>query len=256
MLKEKVIVVIGGAGLLGQAFVKAVVEKQGTVIVADVNLEKAKNFSEKSSHVFADSCIQFEPVDITAKDSIQTLIATVSSQYKKIDAVVNSAYPRNQHYGRDFLEVEFSDFCENVDWHLGGYFLTCQQFGQFFKQQGYGNIINVSSIYGVVAPRFDIYKDTKMTMPIEYAVIKSGILHMTRYLAKYFKASNIRVNAISPGGIADKQPENFQEQYKKYCMGKGMLDVDDIVGALLFLLSDGAKYINGQNIIVDDGFTL
>lgn len=101
--------------------------------------------------------------------------------------------------------------------NLGGYFTASQQFSQYFKKQGYGNI---SSIYGVVAPKFEIYDNTPMTMPVEYAAIKSGLIHLTKYMAKYFKGMNIKVNALSPGGIFDHQAEAFLEK----CLNKGMLD--------------------------------
>ena len=95
-----------------------------------------------------------------------------------------------------------------------------------------------------------------MTAPIEYCTSKSGIILMVQYLAKYYKGKNIRINSISPGGIFDNQPKKFITKYKKSCLNKGMLDPEDINGTLLFLLSDASKYINGQNIIVDDGWVL
>ena len=91
-------------------------------------------------------------------------------------------------------------------------------------------------------------------MPVEYAAIKSAVIHLTKYMAKYLKGSHIRVNSISPGGILDKQPEAFLEAYKKLCTDKGMLDPADITDALLFLISDLASYVNGHNLVVDDGF--
>ena len=107
-----------------------------------------------------------------------------------------------------------------------------------------------------MAPRFEIYGETAMTMPIEYAAIKSGLIHLTKYMAKYFKGDNIRVNTLSPGGILDEQPEEFIKAYNEQCLTKGMLAPKDIEGALLFLLSENSRYINGQNLIVDDGFSL
>ena len=95
-----------------------------------------------------------------------------------------------------------------------------------------------------------------MVSPIEYTAIKAGIIAVTRYLAKYCKNQNIRVNCISPGGIMDKQPESFLRNYRSDCLNKGMLDADDLTGTLLYLLSDQSKYVNGQNIIVDDGWIL
>jgi NAD(P)-dependent dehydrogenase (short-subunit alcohol dehydrogenase family) len=122
--------------------------------------------------------------------------------------------------------------------------------------QGYGNIINISSVYGVIPPKFELYEKTSMTMPVEYAVIKSGLIHFTKYMAKYFKNSNIRVNTLSPGGIFDNQNKIFVQKYKKECLNKGMLDTSDLSGSLIYLLSDMSQYVNGQNIIVDDGFSI
>jgi NAD(P)-dependent dehydrogenase (short-subunit alcohol dehydrogenase family) len=95
-----------------------------------------------------------------------------------------------------------------------------------------------------------------MTMPVEYACIKSGIISLTKYIAKYYKGYNIRANCISPGGIYNNQPEEFVRKYNSYCLNKGMLNKEDINGTLIFLLSDMSKYINGQNIVIDDGFSL
>ena len=95
-----------------------------------------------------------------------------------------------------------------------------------------------------------------MTMPVEYAAIKSGLIHLTKYMAKYSKGKNVRINALSPGGIQDNQPEPFLKSYAKNCLNKGMLDKKDMTGTLIYLLSDMSKYVNGQNIVVDDGFTL
>jgi len=141
-------------------------------------------------------------------------------------------------------------------WKLGGYFNTSQQFAKYFQKQKCGNIVNISSIYGVIAPKFEVYDNTSMTMPVEYAAIKSGLIHLTKYMAKYFKGMNIRVNTLSPGGIFDSQPEKFLEAYKKECLNKGILDKSDLKGTLVYLLSDMSKYVNGQNIVIDDGFSI
>jgi NAD(P)-dependent dehydrogenase (short-subunit alcohol dehydrogenase family) len=143
-----------------------------------------------------------------------------------------------------------------VGLNLGGYFVTSQIFSKYFQNQGYGNIVNISSIYGVISPKFEIYKGTSMTTSVEYAAFKSGLIHLTKYMAKYFKGMGIRVNAISPGGILDAQHELFLKAYNAQCSSVGMLDKGDINGSLLYLLSDLSKYVNGQNIVVDDGFSL
>jgi NAD(P)-dependent dehydrogenase (short-subunit alcohol dehydrogenase family) len=256
MLKDKVVVITGGAGLIGQEFVKAVVEQHGIAVIADINEQVAAHVKAQLSNELGSSTIDFIHLDITSKKSISAVIDTLHSRYGRIDALVNNAYPRNINYGRRFFEVEYSDFCENLNLNLGGYFLTSQQFAGYFQKQGHGNIINISSIYGVIPPKFEVYDNTPMTMPVEYAAIKSAIIHLTKYMAKYFKGMNIRVNTLSPGGILDKQPEVFLEAYRKQCLNKGMLDKSDMRGTLVYLLSDLSAYVNGQNIVVDDGFSL
>ena len=241
-IKNKVVVVIGANGLLGSEILKAVNSSNATAISADIAHDGFKN-----DNIY---------INITDKDSIMHAIDVICKKHKKIDAVINAAYPRNKNYGRDFLDVDYNDFCENINTHLGGYFLVSQLFGKFFLKQGFGNIINISSIYGVTAPHFELYENTQMTMPIEYAAIKSSIIHLTKYIAKYFKNKNIRVNCISPGGIFDNQNEQFVDRYRQNCLNKGMLDKSDISGTVLFLLSEMSNFINGQNIIVDDGFVL
>ena len=117
-------------------------------------------------------------------------------------------------------------------------------------------MILISSIQGISAPKFEHYKGTKMSSGIEYSIIKAGIINMTKYLAKYFKGKNIRFNCISPGGIKDNQPKSFIKRYKKSCLSKGLLDSKDLLSAFKFLLSEETKYINGQNIIIDDGWSI
>lgn len=256
MLKNKVVVITGAAGLIGKEFVKAVVENSGIAIIADINEELGKKVKENLSQELNTQNIDFVQLDITSKNSLNECINFLDKKYKKIDALVNNAYPRNKNYGRHFFDVEYEDFVQNLGLNLGGYFTASQQFAHYFKKQGYGNIINISSIYGVVAPKFEVYEGTKMTVPVEYVAIKSGLIHLTKYMAKYFKGMNIKVNTLTPGGIFDSQPESFLENYKDKCLTKGMLDKSDLKGTLVYLLSDMSKYVNGQNIIVDDGFSL
>lgn len=255
-LANKVIVVTGGKGLLGKALVRSIATHGGHAIAADINVDYESLFTEDRSGEECSGDIGFLKMDITSSASIRTAIAEIDARYGRIDALVNAAYPRNKNYGRKFEDVSYADFCMNLSTHVGGYFLTSQQFAAYFKQQGLGAIVNIASIYGVVAPRFEVYQGSSMTMPVEYAAIKSAVIHLTKYMAKYFKGSNLRVNSISPGGILDGQAESFLSSYNSHGMTKGMLDVEDVMGAMVFLLSDMSKYVNGQNLIVDDGWTL
>lgn len=256
MLNGQVVVVTGGCGLLGTEFVDSILKNDGRAVIADLDVHKGQQLVERFTEIYGPGRVLFSNMDICSESSLNESIRNIINQFDRIDALVNNAYPRNQNYGRKLEDVTYEDFCENVSLNLGGLFLSSKCFARHFKQQGFGNIINIASIYGVVAPRFEIYQGTQMTMPVEYAAIKSAVIHLTKYFAKYFRGSSVKVNCISPGGIENNQPEIFIERYKHYSLNKGMLDAQDLSGALLFLLSDMSFFVNGQNIIVDDGWSL
>ncbi len=255
-LKNKTIIITGGAGLIGSAFSKACAEYGANVVIVDID-ERGNELAKQIKKETGNNNIFFQKCDITNINNIQSLIETILNKFGKIDALVNNAYPRNKNYGRKFEDVTYEDFCENVNMHLGGYFLITQQVAKVMMKQNYGNIINMASIYGFSAPKFEIYEGTDMTMPVEYAAIKGAIINLTKYLASYLGGYNIRVNAISPGGVFNNQPESFVKKYsEKVVLEKRMANTDDIVGVLIFLLSDASKYITGQNIVVDGGWSL
>lgn len=258
MLKNKVVIVTGGAGRIGREFVKTVVASNGVAVIADVDEQVSGKLIKDIGSLFPEKIdnVVYVNLDISSAQSVAKLIEFVNVKFGRIDALVNNAYPRNKNYGKKLFEIEHSDFSAFLTLHLGGYFNISQQLIRHFLKQGYGNIINISSIQGVGAPAFETYEGTDMHSPIEYTVAKHGLLGMTKYLAKMFKKDSIRVNAISPGGILAGQPERFLQQYKNRCGTKGMLDAEDLNGTLLYLLSDASKYVTGQNLVVDDGFSI
>ena len=119
MLKDKVIVITGGAGLIGQEFVKAVVEQQGTAVIADINEENGIQVQQHLCQELGTADIDFVCLDITSAESISRMIDTLNTRYGRIDSLVNNAYPRNKNYGRHFFDVEYADFCENLNLNLG-----------------------------------------------------------------------------------------------------------------------------------------
>ena len=252
MLENQIVVISGGAGQIGSAFSKAVVENGGKIIIGDINSEVGNRLVSD----FGDDVALFFEGNLTKSNNIDLLIQKGIEKFGEITAAVHCAYPVSDQWGRKFEDLQPEDLKKDLFNQLGGAILFSQRIVNCFLKQGFGNLVHVSSIQGVATPKFEHYEGTSMVSPIEYSAIKSGIISITRYLAKYYKNKNIRANCISPGGILDKQPESFLKKYRSSCQNKGMLDAEDITGSLIFLLSEQSKYITGQNIIVDDGWSL
>jgi NAD(P)-dependent dehydrogenase (short-subunit alcohol dehydrogenase family) len=240
-IKDKVIVVTGGNGLLGKEMVSTFREYGAITISVDLNFDK----KGQDDYV----------MDITNEDSVKSVVNSIVEKYSKIDGWVNNAYPRTSDWGTKFENILFDSWRKNVDMHLNGYFLCCQVVLEIMKKNRNGSLINMSSIYGHLAPDFTIYDGTNMTMPAAYSAIKGGLTNLTRYLASYYGKFQIRVNTVSPGGIFDNQPEEFVNNYNKKVPMKRMGNPKDIVSAVYFLLSNESAYITGQNLSVDGGWS-
>lgn len=253
LLEGKTILIAGAGGLLGSQLVSAILQQEARVIAVDISLESMERQLTKLGVDISCEKLVLTDLDITNETSVKTFF----SELGQVEGAVNATYPRNKTYGNHFFDVSLESFNENITLHLGSTFLFTQQCAAYFKKHNSPfSLVNISSIYGVVAPKFEVYKNTRMTTPVEYAAIKSAILHLNKYVAAYVNDSRFRINSVSPGGILDSQPEPFLEAYKFQTLGTGMLDVKDILGAVLFFLSDQANYCVGQNIVVDDGFCL
>lgn len=252
-LNGKTFIVIGSAGRLGKSIVSAALDGGANIIAVD----RTEQALESLQETHRGNCNFLAMTgDITQAPSIEKLIKFAEERFGSLDGAVNTAYPRNENYGNSFFDVTYDDFCENLSLHLGGYFLFMQRCAKYsLEARKEFSLVNMSSIYGGMAPRFEVYAGTKMTMPVEYAAIKSALQHLVSYVTAYTKGSMFRVNCVSPGGIVAGQDQAFLDRYNRYCRAKGMLDAEDIVGAVLFLLSDSSRYICGQNIVVDDSFS-
>jgi NAD(P)-dependent dehydrogenase (short-subunit alcohol dehydrogenase family) len=241
-LKNKVIVVTGGNGLLGKAIISYVVSCGAVAINAEINIES--NLNEGIVYC-----------DVTSELSVQTCIDEVIKQYGRIDGWVNNAYPRTSDWGNKFEDISLESWKKNVDIQLNSVFACCQLILKIMKKQQSGSIVNLSSIYGVVGPDFTVYEGTKMTTPAAYSAIKGGIVNFTRYLASYFGPHGVRVNCVSPGGIFDDQNKIFVKNYESKVPMRRMGSPEDIASAICFLLSDDSGYVTGHNLIVDGGWT-
>lgn len=245
--EERIAVVTGGCGLIGKEIVRGLSQYGARVYIADQNEAEAQKLIQNN--------IRYVNLDIASETSVRDVLKRIVSESGKIDILVNCAYPRTKDWGAKFENVNFDSWKLNVDNHLGGYFLMCKETAMIMKEQGGGSIINLASIYGVEAPDFSIYEGSEMTMPVAYASIKAGIIAMTKYIATYFGADNIRANAISPGGIYDSQAPSFVEKYSRKTPLGRMGRPHEIVGAVIYLASDASSYVTGQNILVDGGWT-
>jgi NAD(P)-dependent dehydrogenase (short-subunit alcohol dehydrogenase family) len=255
-LQDKTILIVGAAGRIGRLTVDAALQAGARVMALDTDADglsalEGKHGAERLAHA---------PMDLRQRASIEAALATAEARFGSVDGAVNTAYPRNARYGRPFFDVDYADFCENAGLHMGGYFLFMQCCARYALEQHPSrafSLVNLSSIYGSLPPRFEIYAGTAMTMSVEYAAIKAGLEHMTRFVNAYVKSRGaaFRANCVSPGGILDGQDERFLVRYAEHCMGKGMLDAADVTGTIVFLLSDASRYVVGQNLLVDDGFS-
>ncbi len=241
-LEGKIIIVTGGNGLLGKEIVNRLTSEGGFCVNLDINHETATDLKTINC-------------DITSTESVDNCIELIMSKYNRIDGLVNNAYPRTADWGNKFEDIVFESWQKNVDTQLNSYFYITQQVSKKMMLQNSGSIINMASVYGIVGPDFTVYDGTTMTMPAAYSAIKGGLVNFTRYLASYLGKYNIRTNTVSPGGIFDSQNPIFVENYNKKVPMKRMGLPEDISPTIAFLLSDESKYITGQNIAIDGGWT-
>lgn len=227
------ILITGASGLIGST-ISEHLEKKHKVIKTDISCNEG-------------TCT----LDVTDENQVAEFFLN-----NMFDTVIHCAYPKSPNFNKDFLETNSQDFTDNLRMQLGGAFNIVKEACKKFGNQGHGNIILIGSVSGVMNPRFDTYEGLGFTTPVSYTCIKTAIIGMTKYAAKYMVGKNVRINIVSPSGIYDNQNSLFVERYKKYCLNKGLLDAHDLNGVIEFLVSPSSNYINGQNIVIDDGFTL
>jgi NAD(P)-dependent dehydrogenase (short-subunit alcohol dehydrogenase family) len=248
-LKNKVALVTGGAGLYGKYIVEALAEAGAIVYVASRNFENCKKLAEKlvkeSYQVFP------AKLDQSKEASIKNLYQKIIKEQKKIDILVNNAVLRPMRSYYDPIEK----FALSMKVNAVGLFNLTRIFAEDMKKRRYGSIINIASTHGIVGPDFTLYEGTDMYAAPDYFFHKAGLINLTKYLASILGPYNIRVNAVSPGGLFSNQPSIFVKRYNQRTFLGRMANGEDIKGVIVFLASDASLYITGANIVVDGGYT-
>jgi 2-deoxy-D-gluconate 3-dehydrogenase len=263
-LTGRVAIVTGGVGLLGTEFCRTLAEAGAAVTIVDLDREAAADLAASLTQrgYRAQGC----GTDVTSADSVKAMVAATLETYGRLDILVNSAAldpkfdPRSKksHSGA-FEDYPLELWQQALDVNLTGAMLCCQAAVQPMLAQGRGTIINLSSIYGVSAPDQRLYQregQPSQFKPVYYTVTKAGILGLTKYLAAYYTGKNLRVNAITPGGVYNGHDDEFLQAYAARAVMGRMAEKDEMNGALLFLASAASKYMTGANLIVDGGWTV
>ncbi len=261
-LQNKIILVTGAGGLLGKQHCIALSDAGANIIACDINLS---TINEYLPTLKTESYSSY--LDVTDERSIEELLSLAVKKFGKVDVLINNA-AINDMFENPKTELELSKFenypldnwQKSIDVNLTGTFLMSKIIGSFMAENAGGNIINIASTYGIVAPNQDLYKnrngEQQFYKPPVYSVTKAAIIALTKYLAAYWGNKGVRVNALSPGGVKNYQAEYFIKKYSERTPLGRMADPTDYRGAIVFLASDESKYMTGENLVIDGGFTI
>jgi NAD(P)-dependent dehydrogenase (short-subunit alcohol dehydrogenase family) len=249
-LTGHVALVTGGTGLYGRSISEALAEAGAHVVVASRNQARCEDWAAKlRDRGLQASAENYEQAD---EQLILLLRDRVLKRWKTVDVLVNNSVARPMRAYGDRLET----WKQSMEVNATGLFAISRAFLDLMMERGKGSVINISSIQGVVAPDFNNYAGTDLTTPPDYHFHKHGLIGLTKYLAAVAGPSGVRVNAISPGGYDPKgAKEPFLSQYCRRVFLGRMAEHDDLKGVVVFLASEASRYITGQNIIVDGGYT-
>ena len=264
-LKNEVIIITGAAGLLGEMHAQTVLEAGGNAVLLDINKNLLDSKVNKLKTLYGNRATGIE-CDITNRENLFDCKEKILTKYNSITGLINNAAndPKVTDELNSNLKTRFENFPINfwqkdLEVGLTGAFLCSQVFGEYMAKMNKGVIVNIASDLSVIAPDQNLYKidglpdNQQPVKPISYSVVKTGLIGLTKYLATYWADRNIRVNAISPGGIFNNQNDIFLERIKSKIPLKRMAKKDEYKGSLLYLLSDASSYLTGFNLVVDGG---
>lgn len=262
-LENHVIIITGGAGLIGKEHIKKLVNRGAYVVISDIDEKEA----QKATEFDKNNRTLIVQTDVTKPASVKNLVRQTMERFGRIDGLVNNVAldpkvdPDNvQKHTLTFENYPLDLWQQELNVNITGIFLCTQAVVPVMLKQGHGNIVNVSSIYGMVGPDQRIYKkdnEQKQSTfkPATYTVSKSAILGFTKYLAVYYGDKGIRVNTLTLGGVFNNHDDEFVKKYTYRAPLGRMARADEYSHALIFLLSEASSYMTGANLVVDGGWT-
>lgn len=254
-LEGQVILVTGGYGHLGRAIVLGLAA-HGAVVAVLGRSEEAfhTTFAHLASHEYA---IHFIPCDVADTHSVQTALATTRARLGLPAVLINNAFYSKGNQPDQLTDEEFA---VGLDGSLGTTYRCIREVLPYFRERGAGKIVNVASMYGVVAPDFDAYEAApQFTNPPHYGAAKAGTIQLTRYFASYLGAENIQVNCVTPGAFpseaVQQHPAFIQALEQRIPLGR-IGQPEDLMGAFVYLSSRASDFVTGHNLVIDGGWTI
>ena len=251
----KKVALIGATGILGSYYVELLVSQGAQLVIADKPGSQVLELGKKHN-------IPALEIDVSKEASVVAGFKWIDENFGELNAVINNAAITSEglaaNGGDPFAPVEEADLSvwnNSIDVNLTGTFLVAREGGKILKKGNGGSIINISSIYGVVAPDHNMYTDMPFKSFAGYSASKAGVIGLTRWLASWWGKDNIRVNSIAPGGVYNNHDQTFVDRYSQKTVLGRMATPEDIAGMVLFLISDASSYCTGQNYLVDGGLS-
>ncbi len=268
LIKNRVCIITGGAGLMADSHARAVLSGGGVVVLLDINKKGLNEEKKRLLDDFENAVVEVLVADITDMKQLESVRDKLIEKYGHIDVLINNAAnnpkmeSKSSNMGAirfDNLPIEIWD--QDIAVGLTGAFLCAQVFGKQMERNGKGVILNISSDLGVIAPDQRIYRkegvpdDQQTVKPVTYSVIKHGLIGLTKYLATYWADKGIRCNAICPSGIENGQDEGFIQKLTNLVPMGRMAAKDEYQGTVLYMISDASAYMTGSVVIIDGGRT-
>lgn len=254
-LAGKIVIVTGGSGHLGKSICEGLAQYGATVIITSRNGDACRALADRLSDLYHTGAVGMS-VDITDTHSVQSLLRSANEQFGKIDVLINNAFVPVQGF---MEEMDDEIWNRGLNGTIGTVFRCIREVLPYMLERNQGKIINIASMYGIVAPDPATYdNDVWLNNPVCYGAGKAAIIQLTKYVASYYGGYGIISNCISPGSFPNESTQDnkdFIDKLSKKTMLGRIGHPDDLKGIVVFLASDASNYITGQNICVDGGVT-